>query len=169
MSATALCIDFITSGQLLGAGLDSSPETWDQALGGADWPLIDVRGRRMRRDYGLIEVSFEKWDKDWSCINASVHAHRLRGERALLVPPEVDATYGPIEPVVTFAEVLEETLAKGVVVELIADRDTELHSRYWFPRSEVIVSVQGSSLEAPGSIWSAGRARDAANWKRPHS
>ncbi|WP_460749035.1 hypothetical protein [Myceligenerans cantabricum] len=67
-----------------------------------------------------------------------------------------------------FAEILEETLAKGALVELIADRDTELHSRYWFPRSEVIVSVQGPSHDAPGSIWSAGRARDAANWKRPH-
>lgn len=167
MSATALCIDFITSGQVLGAGLDSSPDAWDRALGGADWPLIDVQGRRMRRDYGLVEVSFEKRAADWSCVNASVHAHRLRGDRSLLVPPEIDARYGPIEPVVAFAEVLEGTLASGALVELIADRDTELHSRYWFPRSEVIVSVQGPGHDLPGSIWSAGRARDAVNWKRP--
>lgn len=169
MAATALCIDFITSGQLLGAGLDSSPDAWDRALGDTDWPLIDVRRSRIRRDYGLVEVSFEKWDTDWSCINVSVHMHRLRGERAQLVPPEVDAAYGPIEPVVTFAEVLEGTLAKGALVDLIADRDTGLHSRYWFPRSEVIVSVQGPGHEVPGSIWSAGRARDAVNWRSPHS
>ncbi len=123
----------------------------------------------MRRDYGLVEVSFEKWDTDWNCINASVHVHRLCGERSLLVPPEVDATYGPIEPVVAFAEVLEGALAKGALVELIADRDTELHSRYWFPRSEVIASVQGLGHDVPGSIWSAGRARDAVNWTRPHT
>lgn len=167
MSATALCIDFITSGRLLGAGLDSSPDAWDRALGGPDWPLIDVQGRRMRRDYGLVEVSFEKCDVGWTCTNASVHAHRLRGDRALLVPPEIDATYGPIEPVVAFTEVLDGVLASGAPVELIADRDTELHSRYWFPGSEVIVSVQGPGHDLPGSIWSAGRVRDAVNWKRP--
>jgi hypothetical protein len=167
MSATGLCIDFITSGRLLGADLDSSPDAWDRALGGPDWPLIDVQGRRMRRDYGLVEVSFEKWDADWTCTDASVHTHRLRGDQSLLVPPKIDATYGPIEPVVAFAEVLEGTLAKGALAELIADRDTELHSRYWFPGSEVIVSVQGPGLDLPGSIWSAGRARDAVNWTSP--
>lgn len=123
----------------------------------------------MRRDYGLIEVSFEQWDADWSCVNASVHVHRLRGERSLLVPPEVDAAYGPIEPVVAFAEVLEGALARGASGELIADRDTGLHSRYWFPRSEVVVSVQGPRHDDPGAVWSAGKARDAANWKSPHT
>lgn len=168
MSALALCADFISSGQVLGQGLHSTPDAWDHALGDPDWPLVDVRRHLMRRDFGMIEVGFTRHGVDWTCTHATIQVHRLGRDLEQLVPPGIGEAYGPIEPKVTFSDLLDAEPLRGVQAELILDRDTTMMPRYWFAQNETIVFVQGPDNEAPGSLWAVGVARDADHWKRPH-
>ena len=169
MSARALCTDFIASGRILGQDLASGPDDWDFALGGSSWPLVDVQKRQMRRDYGLVEVSFELTDSEWVCTVIHLQAHRLNigSDLSALVPPGVVDEYSPIEPVVEFSDVAQELAAAGVDVERILDRSTRDYRRFWVARSESVVHVQGDARDKPGAVWSVGRALGGAVWKKP--
>lgn len=48
---------------------------------------IDRRKKSLNRDYGLIEISFERDSiRDWVCRNASVNIHRLAHKAEVPAP-----------------------------------------------------------------------------------
>ncbi len=85
-----------TRGDVLGAGISDPPEAWEAALG-SDC-LDDVSHGLMRRDYGLVELSFEEADGAWSCFGISVRIHRLSTGDASMVPPPLRNAYGSFAP-----------------------------------------------------------------------
>ncbi|MEU7578292.1 hypothetical protein AB0B50_11875 [Streptomyces sp. NPDC041068] len=60
---------------IFGVPLGTSPEEWESALGN-DF-LDDVRKSRMRRDYGLIEVAFERRSGLRESVSVSLQIHRM--------------------------------------------------------------------------------------------
>ena len=122
----------------------------------------------MRRDYGLVEILFEKTAVDWTCVNASLLPHRLASDRDEIVPPGVQNFYGPVNSNVQFSSVASEMNSRRVRCEEIADRDKSHYVRYWVERSEVIIVVQGAEASAPGAVWSIGKANDAEVWRKPY-
>ncbi|MGI8648278.1 MAG: hypothetical protein DLM55_04420 [Acidimicrobiales bacterium] len=92
MSGLDFLVDFAATGDIEGVGLGSSPYEWDQIIG-ADY-VDDVQKNQMRRDYGLIELTFWHTDGAWLCTGISVQAHRLWWETADLVPAMLQKKYG---------------------------------------------------------------------------
>lgn len=70
MSDVAFYASLIVNGEILGCTFGDAPEVWDSALG--DDYLDDRRKGRMRRDFGLVEVSFQRVDQQWQ-----MHRHVL--------------------------------------------------------------------------------------------
>ena len=162
-----LWADFASTGRLLGCNLMSSPGEWDEALGGPDWPLVEVRKGRMRRDYGVVEILFENIPAGWVCVNASLLPYRITGDDGEMIPPGIRDAYGQVGADVPFSSVASEMDVRRVNYEEIADRDKFQHVRYWVDRSEVIIAVEGEGARHPGRVWSLGRANDAKVWRRP--
>ncbi|MEV4341257.1 hypothetical protein [Streptomyces sp. NPDC049590] len=122
-------------GEVLGVGIGSGPDDWRAALG-ADC-LDDPGHGLLRRDYGLVEVSFSADGGPLSCFGISVQAHRLILGRG--VPPALAEAYGAFTPRARFADVRARILALGCTLEP-DDLSDHVH-RYRVPESGVRVFV----------------------------
>ncbi len=66
--------EFLARGRVLGVGVESSSEEWDGALG-EDY--VENRRKGMRwRDYGMVEATFGRSHKYWTCSAVSIQSHR---------------------------------------------------------------------------------------------
>ncbi|MEE1941121.1 hypothetical protein V1L54_17215 [Streptomyces sp. TRM 70361] len=115
MTDIDLYVDLIKNGEVLGVGLGSSPEEWESRLG--DDYLDDQRKGQWRRDYGLIEVSFQKREKKWECFGFSAQVHRLRPEKSGIVPGALERAYGRFELSPLFAELADRLDREGLHIE----------------------------------------------------
>ncbi|RII20730.1 hypothetical protein DSC45_02700 [Streptomyces sp. YIM 130001] len=100
---------------VLGVGVGAGPDAWEAAVG-RDY--FDDRGAGLlRRDYGLLEVSFSD-EEGTPCFGISVQVHRLL--HGLPVPSSLEGesgTYGAFAPRVRFVELRDTILALGRSVE----------------------------------------------------
>ncbi|ORT54576.1 hypothetical protein [Streptomyces sp. CB03238] len=127
-----------TRGDVLGAGIGTTPAEWEARLG-PDY-LDDRSHGLMRRDYGLLELSFRE-DKDaWLCFGISVQVHRLIHDTAA-VPPALQEAYGPFAPRVGFDDLSGLIRSKGHSVERDDDTTTTDTLRYRVPESGVRIFV----------------------------
>ncbi|MGW9451017.1 hypothetical protein [Streptomyces sp. NPDC055632] len=117
-----------TRGDVLGAGVTAPPATWEAALGPDH--LDDASHGLMRRDYGLVELSFEEGDGVWSCFGISVQVHRLTTGDASVVPPPLRNAYGPFAPRVEFDELSAAVTGLGCSIEPDDDATTTDIRRY---------------------------------------
>ncbi|MEW2625951.1 hypothetical protein [Streptomyces sp. NPDC048106] len=104
----------VTRGDVLGAGIGSAPGVWE-ARAGTDY--LDVPGRGLlRRDYGLVEVSFSgAGEEGLTCDGIGVQVHRLiHGPCA---PAPLVRAYGEFRPRVRFAELRSAIAALGCAAE----------------------------------------------------
>ncbi|TRV75444.1 hypothetical protein FKN01_21495 [Streptomyces sp. 130] len=128
MSATNFCAHVAVGGEVLGAGLGGSPESWEAALGPA---YLDVPGGGMlRRDYGLVEINFSPdlpgHPGQMSCFGFGVSIQRLLYDRSPnTVPSTLSREYGKFAPRVPFGELRAAVLALGRTIAL----DTQNTSR----------------------------------------
>ncbi|WP_381562177.1 hypothetical protein [Streptomyces eurythermus] len=151
-----------TRGEVLGVGIGSGPGLWEAVLG---TDCLDDPGRGLlRRDYGLVELSFAADGGPLSCFGISVRAHRLVHDQG--VPPALARAYGEFTPRARFEEVRSRILALGCAVEP-DDLSGDVH-RYRVPESGVRVfvvddpdpygdgdhDVHDPGLHQAGDIWS---------------
>ncbi|MBK3524540.1 MULTISPECIES: hypothetical protein [Streptomyces] len=151
-----------TRAEVLGVGIGSAPGDWEAVLG-AD--CVDDPGKGLlRRDHGLVEISFSADGGPLSCFGISVQAHRLIHGQG--VPPALARAYGEFAPRVRFEEVRAGILALGCTVEP-DDLSGDVH-RYRVPESGVRVfvvddpdpygdgdhDVHDPELHQAGDIWS---------------
>lgn len=87
-------LDAILTGKILGTGIGDSPGVMQEQLG-SDY-LDDLYEGIKRRDYGLVEFSFQN-ENGWVCRGISIQVHRLSGGGADLVPESVLARYGEFD------------------------------------------------------------------------
>lgn len=168
------CLSFFTdasvTGHVRGLGLGSSPAQWEQALG--DDYIDDVRKGRMRRDYGLVELSFLRAAGSWDCVEISIQAHRLSLPSEDLIPESLIRTYGAFSDRIAFSDLRKSILEVGASVEAIQDATRSRYSRFWIPDSRALIHVTGERLSEPGiptsgDVWSIALSRDTEIWKAP--
>ncbi|WHM40686.1 hypothetical protein [Streptomyces sp. BPTC-684] len=125
-----------TRGDVLGTGIGSGPDAWEAAVGPG---YLDDRGAGLlRRDYGLVEVSFSGAEGSMSCFGISVQVHRLiHGHSA--VPPTLEREYGGFAPRVRFQDLRSGILSLGRTVEP-EDLSGDVH-RYRVPESGARIFV----------------------------
>ncbi|MFG2628203.1 hypothetical protein [Streptomyces sp. NPDC048473] len=119
---------FATCGEVMGAGIDTQPSDWEPKLG-ADY-LDDKSQGLMRRDYGLVEVSFQEDEENWSCFGISVQVHRLsRGDMAT-VPAPLRHQYGNFAPRMKFDELAAAVTSLSHSIEREKEATTMDMRRY---------------------------------------
>lgn len=120
---------------VLGAGMGSGPDAWEAAVGP---DCFDDWGKGLlRRDYGLVELSFSDAKGPMTCFGISVQVHRLI--HGLSVPTSLTAKYGEFAPRVRFSELQAAILSLGCTVEP-DDLSGDVH-RYRVAESDVRVFV----------------------------
>ncbi|MFI5702570.1 hypothetical protein ACIA78_21300 [Streptomyces xanthochromogenes] len=120
---------------VLGTGIGSGPATWEAAVG-QDY-LDDPGKGLLRRDYGLVELSFSDAEGSMSCFGISVQVHRLI--HGFSVPPSLAREYGEFAPRARFAELQPVILALGHAIEP-DDLSGDIH-RYRVPGSGARIFV----------------------------
>lgn len=161
MSACQFLVEVLKSGAVQGLGLDAQPDAWEAMLGSGY--VDDVRKGRMRRDYGLVELSFFKEGDIWQCFEVSLQVHRLAMGIPDVVPDSLIEEYGKLESRVRFSDLQANATAEGLQLAQIRDPGGHLHSRFSVMESKAIVHVleadSGDNLRQ-GDIWSVSLARD---------
>ncbi|MEU5902690.1 hypothetical protein [Streptomyces sp. SID339] len=165
MSALGFYTHVATHGDVLGTGIGASPDSWETAVG-AD--CLDVpEGNLLRRDYGLVEVTFALDQQgQMSCFGFGVAVHRLIHDRSPgPVPSRLSQQFGTFAPRVPFEELRAAIVALGHTAEL--DHTSHDMDRYRVPGSEARIHVivdpdpYGSGAPDPdghqaGDVWSIG-------------
>lgn len=163
MSALRFCVEVLRSGTVQGLGLNGQPDAWEAKLG--QGYVDDVRKGRMRRDFGLVELSFLKGGEGWQCIELSLQIHRLAMGEVDVVPNFLIGKLGKFESRIKFDD-LEGLLAtEGIHLDRIGDRIQEPHARFSIAESGAIVhvlTVEAGGVGRPGigDVWSISVARD---------
>ncbi|MFG2720585.1 hypothetical protein ACGFW5_20130 [Streptomyces sp. NPDC048416] len=98
---------------VFGAGIGSSPAVWEAAVG-PDY-FDDPGNGPLRRDYGLVELSFSDGESSQPCFGISVQTHRLLYGSS--VPTSLAREYGEFAPRVRFAPLRDVILSLGHTVE----------------------------------------------------
>ncbi|MCX4534529.1 hypothetical protein OHA79_21080 [Streptomyces sp. NBC_00841] len=153
---------------VLGAGIGAGPDAWEAVVGAG---FLDVPGGGLlRRDYGLVEVSFSPDQQGrMSCFGFGVKIHRLLYDQSPgTVPPPLSREYGVFPSRAPFEELRANVTALGHTVEL-DDKSRDMH-RYRVlesgARIHVIVDPDpyGSGDHDPdghqvGDVWSIDASR----------
>ncbi|MCK8677840.1 hypothetical protein [Streptomyces lichenis] len=128
-----------THGDILGAGISAPPAQWEAALGPGY--LDDTSPGLMRRDHGLVELSFAEDDEGtWSCFGISVRAHRLFTGDASTAPEPLRSAYGPFATKLTFDQLSAALTARGLSIELEDGTGEDVH-QYRVPQSGARIFV----------------------------
>ncbi|MFJ9410608.1 hypothetical protein [Streptomyces sp. NPDC101393] len=139
--------------EVAGAALGADALQWAEAIG--DDCVEDVRRSRMRRDYGLIEIFFERRTGTWQSTGFSLQVHRL-GLGKDMVPAALSSRYGDFRKRVEFESLCESILHTGNDIEEL--ERVGAHRHYKLPRSNVSIYVVGESDPALpvayGDVWS---------------
>ncbi|MFJ9870150.1 hypothetical protein [Streptomyces sp. NPDC101165] len=126
---------FATHCDVLGAGIGSGLAAWEATVG-PDY-LDDAGKGLLRRDYGLVELSFSDADGPLSCFGVSVQVHRL--VHGPCVPPTLEREYGEFASRARFEELRSVILSLGCTVEP-DDLSGDIH-RYRVPESGARIFV----------------------------
>jgi hypothetical protein len=103
-------VDALLSGLVCGVGPGSTSDEVERALGRQF--VDDARRHWMRRDYGLVELYFNRVEKNWICFGFTVQVHRMSDVGVEIVPSVLVDRYG------AFATSLEiEVLVDAVSAE----------------------------------------------------
>lgn len=161
MSAFRFLLEVLGLGTVQRLGLDAKPEAWEAKLGSEY--VDDLRKGRMRRDYGLVELSFFKEGEIWQCFEVSLQIHRLATDFSRIVPSSLIEEYGPFESRIKFSDLQANATIEGLQVTQIDNRSGHLHSRFSVMESGVIVHVLETDFGdvlRQGDVWSVSLARD---------
>jgi hypothetical protein len=158
--------DVMLSGEVLGVRPGTRRQEVEERLG-ADY-LDDVESEFVRRDYGLLEVTFVPRN-GWECAFLTVEMHRTASIDEGLFPAPILQKYGAFDGRVQIAGVVEALQLLGVEVEKIADENSEDFSRYLVASSGCLAHVQNNDdgLLRAGDIWSLTITRPDEVWRRP--
>ncbi|MEU0214860.1 hypothetical protein ABZ281_06895, partial [Streptomyces sp. NPDC006265] len=110
-----------TRGDVLGVGMGAQPAQWETKLGAGFLDTED--GSLLRRDYGLVELSFQEEDRAWPCFGVSVQVHRLRWDTESSVPAALRDAYGPFACSTRFEDLAAAITGLGCTLEPEPDED----------------------------------------------
>ncbi|MGX1726544.1 hypothetical protein ACWIGE_07595 [Streptomyces diastaticus] len=144
-----------TRGQVLGVGVGARPAEWEAALGG-DFLDVEEAGL-LRRDHGLVELTFQEEGGAWPCVGVSVRADRLRWDTASHVPAPLREAYGDFAASTRFGELAGAIARLGCTVahEPDAAGTTEGFHRHRVPESgaRIFVRADEDARREAGVLW----------------
>ncbi|MBX9359802.1 hypothetical protein ACF09Y_34885 [Streptomyces massasporeus] len=145
-----------TRGHVLGLGIGTQPAAWEAKLG---TDFLDAEdGSLLRRDYGLVELSFQEEAGAWSCFGVSVQVHRLRRDTEASVPAGLRGAYGVFAPSTRFEDLAAAIAGLGCSLQPEPDEDgtPEDMRRYRVPESGVRIFVRAEEHAGrqAGEVWS---------------
>lgn len=82
MTAAEVLASFITTGKFLGLGVGSTVADVDRAIDVDFIDDVDDSGKSMRRDYGFVELSFNRVG-EWVVVGAAIQLHRLAADHGM--------------------------------------------------------------------------------------
>ncbi|WP_052851255.1 hypothetical protein [Streptomyces avicenniae] len=154
MTDLAFYTHFATTGQVYGLGIGSTPEQWTGEL--SEGFLDDRQKKRLRCDYGLIEVGFSREQQQWKCFGVSVQVHRLASGDGL-IPQRLQEDHGPFRSHVPFDELSADIGARNVPLEELSGPGLSGYTAYktTVGSTTIYISAQDDDpLHRPGDIWS---------------
>ncbi|MEU9713914.1 hypothetical protein [Streptomyces sp. NPDC047976] len=160
-------IDVATTGGILGAGAELSPQEWQVRLGGA--PLwVGETALGLVQDYGLIEVHHLRGEEDgtWRPFGFVIRVDRA-GLTVAEVPPHVAAAYGVVSGPAVFAPVRAGIEAAGHALDPYVEWDSDPAAgivRFRVPETAVGITVtdraDGREGRSDGQICPVSTFRD---------
>ncbi|MGE7386879.1 hypothetical protein ACQKM2_15495 [Streptomyces sp. NPDC004126] len=160
-------IDVATTGGVLGAGAELSPQEWRVRLGGA--PLwVGETALGLVQDYGLIEVHHLRGEEDgtWRPFGFVIRVDRA-GLTVAEVPPRIAAAYGVVSGPAGFAPVRAGIEAAGHALDPYVEWDSDAAAgivRFRVPETGVGITVteraDGREGRSDGQICRVSRFRD---------
>jgi hypothetical protein len=148
-------VDFAASGRVEGIGLNSTLEDWSEHLG--DNYVDDIKKKQMRRDYGVVELGFNRAGEQWRCVGIGIQAHRLWWTTGS-VPPKLSREYGYFPSVIRFDELRNRL--KFLEHEPLLVDEQEDFAKYSIPVTGVLMYIvsprrpdRPGGLPA-GALWS---------------
>ncbi|GAA2231562.1 hypothetical protein [Streptomyces indiaensis] len=157
-----------TRGDVLGVGVGAQPADWETALGSDFLDVAD--GGLLRRDYGLVELSFQEEDGTWPCYGVGVQVHRLRRDTEGSVPAALRGAYGLFAPSARFEDLASAIIGLGCTIAPEPDEDGttgDIH-RYRVPESGVRIFVRADE-DAPGQTGEVRSLSLSPGWWREES
>ncbi|MEV5338570.1 hypothetical protein AB0K93_08790 [Streptomyces sp. NPDC052676] len=128
----------------------------------------------MRRDYGLVELSFLRLSREWLCTEISIQVHRLSSNPDPVIPDAIEDLFGEFESRVCLNSLSGLMAREGVHLASIEDQSRDWYSRFAAEESSAIIHVV-SGANGPvgdlhaGDVWSISISRDYARWRLPVS
>ncbi|MFJ3906112.1 hypothetical protein [Streptomyces sp. NPDC090025] len=122
----AFLADVATTGTVLGAGLDRSPEQWQQTLGGA--PLwVGETALGLVQDYGLLEIHHLRGEQagTWRPFGFVIRTDRAETLTPTDVPPSLATTYGPHPGPAFFAPLRAAVESAGHTLDPYVEFDSD--------------------------------------------
>jgi hypothetical protein len=158
LSAIRFLAEAAATGLVMGARLGSLPEQVEAGLGGGYLDDLNRRGTLLRRDYGLVELTFTR-SSGWACQAVSLQVHRLATGGQAVVPPAIVAAYGPFPPTVSMTDLAAVLTDIGAGIEAGPDDGDRSFARYTVPgpgsEIHVVRDVPGWGATRPGAgdVW----------------
>jgi hypothetical protein len=152
-------VDAVATGLFLGAGPGLGPNRVLELVG-PDF-IDDRTGRRLRRDYGLVEFHFDGITRDEiTCHGATIQVHRLAGgDQDTVVPRRVRERYGTLERYIDGTELLVAVLNRLGKREVYRDHVTGFIKIHVAGTVAYINEAQGADRvrgaePGDGDVWS---------------
>jgi hypothetical protein len=172
VNALDFFVDFAVTGRVEGVSINSTPEDWSDRLG-ADFIDDESKSKkRMRRDYGLVELGFYRVEGAWRCLGIGIQVHRLWWNSDN-VPAKLRSRYGDFPRIVPFEDLRERLSALGHEPRLIEDEQPFEYTRYYIPDTKILIGVlspeRGEDFDdmPAGMLWAMHLSDDSEIWARP--
>ncbi|MCT2592227.1 hypothetical protein LHJ74_20365 [Streptomyces sp. N2-109] len=151
MSDLQFYVHFIQESKVLGVDLRSAPEVWESNLGGEY--VDDFRKNYGRRDYGLIEISFQKAQRTWECFGVSLQVHRLAMTDVDIIPEPLSRKFGEFRSHLPYEALLSGGLMLDRVVDSPDDALQVFEARDSIRRVQVLVANVATGGISAGDVW----------------
>jgi hypothetical protein len=171
MSALSFFVDFAVNGHIEDVGLNSTPEEWAESLGTDFVDDKSKSNKRLRRDYGLVELGFFRAGGLWSCFLISLQAHRLWRDDGN-VPQKLIDRYGEFPRSVQFEQFRRALSMLGYEPQPIVDDQGSHTARYYMPFTKALIAVVSNEVQKfdcmpVGSVWAMHLSENSNIWSRP--
>lgn len=150
MDYADLVVGLVVDRRVLDFRLGDSAELSERTLGSEYVDDVHRRRRFLRRDFGLLELTFT--GASWVCTTLSLQFHRLSGEQAVNVPSALVSEFGRPPRYVDLDEFRSRLTGRGVSLAEVGHEDE--HGRYTVDEMNCEVITSYRSEGGVETLWS---------------
>ena len=152
MDYADLAVGMVVDRRVLGFRLGDPLELSEQEFGSEYVDDVHRRRRFLRRDYGLLELTFT--GAVWMCTTLCFQVHRLDGERAVSIPGALRSEFGHPPRYVQFEEFRRRLADNGFSVTDLGCDDGICRYAVGETNCEVVTYSRSGGESDVESLWS---------------